>query len=59
MGAFLLALSLTISLAIANLLGYLLSSYSIPLLFVAVIPMWLFIGFILRKSWMLKKKGMK
>ena len=54
MGAALFAISLALSLACAQLLIYIFSSYSLPLFVLAAIPLWIIFGFILRKTYMMR-----
>ena len=55
MGATLIALALTMSLASAQLLIYIFSSYSLPLFVLLIIPMWILYGFIMRKAYMMRR----
>lgn len=55
MGAVLFALSLTASVVAANLGAYVFSSYSIPLMALLIIPLWIFFGFVSRRWWMIRK----
>lgn len=55
MGAILSALSLTAAVATANLGAYILSSYSIPLMALLIVPLWILYGFAARRRWMLRK----
>lgn len=55
MGAVLSALALSISVAMIQLMAYILSIYAMPLLIMISIPMWLSLSFIFRKKYMLSK----
>ena len=48
MGAFLLAIALVITLAIANMLIFLTSSTLIPIVAILILPIWIYIAFRLR-----------
>ncbi len=54
-GAVLFALGLTGAVATVNLGAWLFSSLSIPVMALAVIPLWLFYGFLLRRWWLLRR----
>ncbi len=55
MGAVLHAFGLTLAISTVQILVYLLSAYSIALFVLAIIPLWLLFGYLLRKSYMLWK----
>ncbi len=55
MGAVLFALALVLSLVCVQLLIYIFSSYSLPLMILLIIPLWLFFGFIMRRAYMMAK----
>lgn len=62
MGAVLNALGLTLALVTVNLGAWLFSSYSIPLMVLAIAPLWLIYSFSLRRWWLVRtsqnsKKG--
>lgn len=54
-GAVLFALALTAAVATANLGAYVFSSYSVPLMALLVVPLWILYGYTLRRLWMLRK----
>ena len=54
-GAVLFALALTAAVATANLGAWLFSSVTIPLMALAIIPLWLLYGFLLRRWWMMHR----
>lgn len=55
LGAVLSALALTFALVTTNLCAWLLSSYSIPLVVLTIIPLWLLYGFTMRRWWLLRR----
>lgn len=52
MGAFMLAISLTLALVIANIFIYITSSVLIPLIAILILPLWIYIGYKLRLAWL-------
>lgn len=54
-GAMLSALALTGAVGSVNLGAYILSSYSIPLMALALIPLWLLYGFLLRRRRVIRR----
>lgn len=59
MGAVLSALSLTLSVVTVQLLVYVFSIYSMPFFVLALIPLWLFYAFCLRRWYMVRKTKRK
>lgn len=57
MGALLMAVSLVVSLAVANTFIYITSSTLIPLVAILVVPMWIYIGYRLRLFWLRYKRS--
>ena len=55
MGAFLSALGLCLSMAVVQVMVYLLSIYSMPVFVLLMVPMWIFFAFLMRKTWMLHR----
>lgn len=55
MGAVLSAFGLCLSMAIVQVMVYLLSIYSMPVFVLLMIPMWIFLAFLMRKAWMLHR----
>ncbi len=56
-GASLFGLALSLALVTVNLGAWLLSSLSLPLLALGIVPLWLLYGFWLRRWWLLRKCG--
>ena len=54
-GAVLFALALTAAVVTADLGAWLFSSVTIPLMALAILPLWLFYGFLLRRWWMMRR----
>lgn len=55
MGAFFSALGLCLSMAVVQVLVYLLSIYTMPLFVLLLIPLWIFFAYQMRKRWMLRR----
>lgn len=55
MGAVLFGLALALALGTVNILAYLLSSITLPLLALMIIPMWIFYGFVLRRAYLCRR----
>jgi len=59
MGAVLMALALTVAVALANLAIWILGSWSTLLFAVLLLPAWIFFGFVARKWWLRRRSARK
>lgn len=59
MGAFLMGLSLTLSLVTVNLFLWVFGSVMLPLAALMIVPLWLFFGFLLRRYYLYHKCGIR